>query len=221
MKRVRIHISALVFFMLFGASIFGYIQKPQQGNPHKQQGQSSQKQTQQHQQKQYQQKQSSQKQAQQQRQKQAQQQKQSSRQAQHQHQPPRQVQRTAQQRRQQEYEQHHVWQQRRATHWAYEHRTWQQRGGYKGYRIPNSYFHRYYGRNHWFRIYTLPFMYVGGYPRFQYFGYWFIFMDPYPEYWGNNWYQTDDVYVDYYYDGYYLFNRRYPNRPGIAISIAF
>ncbi len=46
-------------------------------------------------------------------------------------------------------------------------------------------------------------------------------MDPYPEYWGQNWYQTDDVYISYYGDGYYLFNRRYPNRPGVAISISF
>ena len=63
-------------------------------------------------------------------------------------------------------------------------------------------------------------MFVGGYPRFQYGGYWFNFLDPYPEYWSDNWYETDDLYVDYYDDGYYLFNRRYPGRPGIAISIS-
>jgi hypothetical protein len=57
-------------------------------------------------------------------------------------------------------------------------------------------------------------------PRFQYNGYWFSLYDPYPEYWGNNWYQTDDVYVTYYDDGYYLYNRRFPGRPGIAISIS-
>ena len=60
-----------------------------------------------------------------------------------------------------------------------------------------------------------------GYPRFQYGVYWFIIMDPYPEYWTPNWYQTDDVYVGYYDDGYYLYNRRYPNRPGSAVSITF
>ena len=63
-------------------------------------------------------------------------------------------------------------------------------------------------------------MVVGGYPRFQYRGYWFSFLDPYPEYWGNDWYRTDDVYVDYQGDGYYLFNRRYPGRPCIAIDIS-
>lgn len=42
-------------------------------------------------------------------------------------------------------------------------------------------------------------------------------VDPWPEYWRNDWYDTDDVYVDYVDNGYYLFNRRYPG-PGIAIS---
>jgi hypothetical protein len=45
-------------------------------------------------------------------------------------------------------------------------------------------------------------------------------MDPYPEYWGEDWYQTDDVYLLYTDNGYYLYNRRYPGRPGIAISIS-
>jgi hypothetical protein len=44
-------------------------------------------------------------------------------------------------------------------------------------------------------------------------------VDPWPEYWANNWYDTDDVYVTYADNGYYLFNRRYPN-VGIAISIS-
>jgi hypothetical protein len=63
-------------------------------------------------------------------------------------------------------------------------------------------------------------MEVGGYPRFQYGGYWFSCVDPYPKYWGNTWYRTDDVYVSYFDNGYYLYNRRYPGRPGIAISIS-
>jgi hypothetical protein len=28
------------------------------------------------------------------------------------------------------------------------------------------------------------------------------------------------MYIDYYGDGYYMFDRRYPGRPGIAISIS-
>ncbi len=114
-----------------------------------------------------------------------------------------------------------MWQQRRAHHWESEHRSWQQRGGYNGYRVPDNYFRTHYGRSHAFRVYNLPFMYEGGDPRFQYGGYWFSPVDPYPEYWGDNWYETDEVYVDYVDNGYYMFNRRYPGRPGVAISISF
>ena len=64
-------------------------------------------------------------------------------------------------------------------------------------------------------------MFMGGSLRFQYGNYWFDFVDSYPEYWGNNWYQTDDVYVAFSGGGYYLYNRRYPGRPGIAIGISF
>ena len=62
-------------------------------------------------------------------------------------------------------------------------------------------------------------MVVGGYPRFQYHGYWLSAVDPWPEYWGNDWYDNDDVYVTYVDNGYYLYNRRYPG-VGIAISIS-
>lgn len=58
----------------------------------------------------------------------------------------------------------------------------------------------------------------GGYPYFYYGGYWIGFMDPWPQYWPNNWYEYDDVYVAYYGDGYYLYNRRYP-RDRIAVVI--
>jgi hypothetical protein len=58
----------------------------------------------------------------------------------------------------------------------------------------------------------------GGYPRFQYRGFWFGFMDPWPEYWSNDWYDNDDVYIVYSDDGYYLYNRRYP-RDRIAIMV--
>jgi hypothetical protein len=120
-------------------------------------------------------------------------------------------------------EQHRVqqsaWQQHRSPRWDSDHRTWQQRGGYIGYRIPDERFRGYFGPDHGFRIYGLPFLVVGGYPRFQYSGYWFSLVDPWPEYWANDWYDTDDVYVTYVDNGYYLFNRRYPST-GIAISIS-
>jgi hypothetical protein len=111
-----------------------------------------------------------------------------------------------------------AWQGDRARSWQSEHRTWQQRGGYNGYRVPDDRFRSYYGQNHGFRIYSLQVMYVGGQRRFQYGGYWFSLLDPWPEYWSSDWYNSDDVYVDYYGDGYYLFNRRYP---GDRIAISF
>jgi hypothetical protein len=112
-----------------------------------------------------------------------------------------------------------AWQQHRSQRWDSDHRTWQQRGGYNGYRIPDDRFRGDFGQDHGFRIYGLPFLVVGGYPRFQYDGYWISAVDPWPEYWGNDWYDNDDVYVVYVDNGYYLFNRRYPN-VGIAISIS-
>jgi hypothetical protein len=114
-----------------------------------------------------------------------------------------------------------TWQQYRAQNWQSEHRSWQQRGGYNGNRVPDDSYGSYYGPDHYFRVSSLPFRVEGGYPSFQYNGYWFSIVDPYPENWGDTWYQTDDVYVAYSNDGYYLYNRTYPNSPGVAISISF
>jgi len=118
----------------------------------------------------------------------------------------------------QTHQQQVAWQGDRAHNWQSQHRTWQQRGGYTGYRVPDDRFRSYYGQDHGFRIYALPVRYVGGHRRFQYGGYWFGLIDPWPEYWSNDWYDSDDVYVDYYDDGYYLYNRRYPSD---RISISF
>jgi hypothetical protein len=121
--------------------------------------------------------------------------------------------------REQQRIQQSAWQQHRSQRWDSDHRNWQQRGGYNGYRIPDDRYRGYFGRDHGFRIYGLPFLVVGGYPRFQYEGYWISLVDPWPEYWGNDWYDNDDVYVTYADNGYYLYNRRYPN-VGIAIRIS-
>jgi hypothetical protein len=114
-------------------------------------------------------------------------------------------------------EQRGVWQQHRATNWDSQHRTWQQRGGYRGYRIPDDRYRSYFGPSHRFRLYGLPLVMVGGYPRFQYQGYWFSLLDPWPPCWTDTWYQTDDVYVDYYSDGYYLYD---PRCPGYRVAVA-
>ncbi len=111
-----------------------------------------------------------------------------------------------------------VWQQHRSTNWQSEHRTWQQRGGYNGYRIPDDHFRGYFGPSHGFRLFSLNLVIFGGYPAFQYGGYWITLLDPWPDYWGPTWYQNDDVYIDYSGDGYYLYNRRYPG-DRIAIEV--
>lgn len=98
----------------------------------------------------------------------------------------------------------------RAQNWDRDHRTWQQRGGYGGYYIPQDRFDRYFGYRNRFRINSTA-MYMG-YPRFSYGGYSFLLLDPWPEYWDQDWYKDDYLYVDYdeYDDGYYLYDSRHP-----------
>ncbi len=113
---------------------------------------------------------------------------------------------------------HSTWQQGRAQRWESEHRTWAQRGGYGGYYIPQDRFGLYFGSQHWFRMSSRPTIYMG-YPRFSYGGFSFMLVDPWPEYWAEDWYETDAVYIDYD-DGYYLYNRRYPSvRLAIAVAL--
>jgi hypothetical protein len=77
-------------------------------------------------------------------------------------------------------------------------------------RIPDDRFSSNFGRGHEFRIGS-PRL-VDGYSRFQYGGYWFGFLQPWP----SDWYYTDDVYVDYIDGGYYLCD---PYYPGERVSI--
>jgi primosomal protein N' len=78
-------------------------------------------------------------------------------------------------------------------------------------RIPDDRFRANFGSGHEFVI-SQPVM-VGGYSRFQYGGFWFGFVQPWPV----GWYYTDDVYVDYVDGGYYLYN---PSYPGARVSIS-
>jgi hypothetical protein len=112
------------------------------------------------------------------------------------------------------WQEHHSWHEHRAHHWEDDHRSWSQRGGYGGVFIPQHRFEGRFGYAHPFRISAPPTIYMG-YPRFRYGGYSFMFVDPWPEYWADDWYRQDDVYIDYD-DGYYLYNPRYP---GVAIAI--
>jgi hypothetical protein len=78
-------------------------------------------------------------------------------------------------------------------------------------RIPDDRFRSNFGSDHHFRIGN-PVL-VGGYSRFQYGGFWFGFVQPWP----SGWYYTDDVYIDYVDGGYYMFN---PYYPGVRFSIS-
>lgn len=78
-------------------------------------------------------------------------------------------------------------------------------------RIPDDRYRANFGESHRFVI-SQPVM-VGGYSRFQYGGFWFGFVQPWPV----AWYYTDDVYVDYIDGGYYLYN---PYYPGTRVSIS-
>ncbi|HXN46722.1 MAG TPA: hypothetical protein VN893_08775, partial [Bryobacteraceae bacterium] len=112
---------------------------------------------------------------------------------------------------------HTTFQQGRDQNWQSDHRTWAQRGGYGGYYIPYASFSVSFGSQHWFRMHSRPGMYLG-YPRFYDGGYSFMLLDPWPESWAENWYDTDELYIDYD-NGYYLYDRRYPG-VGLAISVS-
>jgi hypothetical protein len=81
-----------------------------------------------------------------------------------------------------------------------------------GGRIPDQRFHSNFGREHHFHVGN-PVL-VGGYSRFQYGGYWFGFVEPWPD----GWYYTDDVYIDYVDGGYYIYDPYYPGTR-FAISV--
>ena len=79
-------------------------------------------------------------------------------------------------------------------------------------RIPEARFRSNFGREHQFHMGN-PVL-VGGYSRFQYGGFWFGFVQPWP----TGWYYTDDVYIDYVDGGYYMFDPYYPGAR-FAISV--
>ena len=78
-------------------------------------------------------------------------------------------------------------------------------------RIPDDRFRASFGSGHNFHMGN-PVL-VGGYSRFQYSGFWFGFVQPWPV----GWYYTDDVYIDYVDGGYYMYN---PYHPGARFAIS-
>jgi hypothetical protein len=80
----------------------------------------------------------------------------------------------------------------------------------KSAHIPDDKFHASFGRQHTFVV-SRPVI-VEGQPRFQYSGYWFTIVDPWP----SEWLYTDDVYVDYIDGEYFLFDLLHP---GLRVAV--
>ena len=69
-------------------------------------------------------------------------------------------------------------------------------------------------------IYSQPYMVVGGFPRFQYDGFWFSVVDPWPRYsWRTTGMKLTMSMLSMPNNGYYMYNQRYPG-VGIAISVS-
>jgi flagellar motor protein MotB len=82
--------------------------------------------------------------------------------------------------------------------------------GTRGGRIPDDRFRANFGEQHRFRVSHADY----DNHRFQYGGYWFGFVDPWP----SNWLYTEDVFVVEIDGVYYLCNAMYP---GINIALSF
>ena len=76
--------------------------------------------------------------------------------------------------------------------------------------IPDAKFRASFGSGHTFHVNRSQFANGGG--RFQYGGFWFNVLNPWPA----GWLYTDSVYVDYLNGGYFLCD---PVHPGVYISI--
>jgi hypothetical protein len=77
-------------------------------------------------------------------------------------------------------------------------------------RIPDDKFRAHFGRQHTLVINRTTI--VEGRPRFQYSGYWFTIVDPWPV----GWAYSDQCYIDYVDGEYFLFDLLHP---GVRIAI--
>ncbi|MFZ0808667.1 MAG: hypothetical protein WAN03_20905 [Candidatus Sulfotelmatobacter sp.] len=79
----------------------------------------------------------------------------------------------------------------------------------KGGHIPDDKFRAHFGRSHHFAARSVI---VSGQPQFQYSGYTFELVDPWPQ----DWAYTDDCYIDYIDGEYFLFDLLHP---GVRIAV--
>jgi hypothetical protein len=82
--------------------------------------------------------------------------------------------------------------------------------GNRGGRIPEDKFRENFGRGHTVVI-NRPVI-VDNRPRFQYAGYWFEIIDPWP----TDWSYSDECYIDFVDDTYYVFDSLHP---GVRIAL--
>jgi hypothetical protein len=80
----------------------------------------------------------------------------------------------------------------------------------KSAHIPDEKFRASFGRQHTFAV-SRPVI-VEGQPRFQYAGYWFEIVDPWPV----GWAYTDNCYIDFVDGEYFLFDVLHP---GVRIAL--
>jgi hypothetical protein len=83
-------------------------------------------------------------------------------------------------------------------------------GGQRGGHIPDDKFRANFGRQHTVVI-NRPTI-VEGQPRFQYGGYWFNIVDPWPA----DWAYTDECYIDFVDGEYFLFDLLHP---GVRVAL--
>jgi hypothetical protein len=91
-------------------------------------------------------------------------------------------------------------------------RRYTPRNGERMVRIPDPQFRDHFGRDHRFSIGTEPVI-VGGFPRFQYSGFWFVLEEPWPGYWT---YDSDDFFILFTDGNYWLCNY---DDPGVQIEL--
>lgn len=86
----------------------------------------------------------------------------------------------------------------------------QHAAGRSGGRIPDDKFRSHFGRQHAFVVNQVQV--IEGQPRFQYSGFWFALVDPWPA----GWAYTDDCYIDYIDGEYFLFDLLHP---GVQVAV--
>jgi hypothetical protein len=90
-------------------------------------------------------------------------------------------------------------------------RQYHPRGGERIVQIPQEQFQAQFGQAHTFNMPGPPMM-VGGFPRFQYSGFWFVLEEPWPNYWVDN----DEFYITFDGGLYWLCDY---NDPGVQIEL--